>query len=166
MSSDQGSGTESVKAVCYTLEVALEKAIAMEERGFRNYLKAIQLVKDRQGKAILRDAAKEELDHKQRIELALLEGHDSNAAILHQELPTMNLDYVFEQKEISPDADARTALAYAIHLEKQAVDFYKALISGCEGAPMAGLFKRLLADETRHLKNLEDFYERYFLTEN
>ncbi len=31
---------------------------------------------------------------------------------------------------------------------------------------MAELFKGLLADETRHLKNLEDFYERYFLTEN
>ena len=154
------------KGVCYTLEAALEKAIVMEERGFRNYLHAIRMVKDRQAKAILREAAKEELDHKQRIELALLEGHDENAAELHKELPTMNLGYVFEQKEIAPDADARTSLAYAIHLEKQAVQFYRALMSGCEGAPMASLFKRLLADETRHLKNLEDFYERYFLTEN
>jgi rubrerythrin len=78
----------------------------------------------------------------------------------------MNLNYVFEQKEIAPDADARTALAHAIYLEKCAVDFYKRLMSGCEGAPMASLFQRLLADETRHLGNLEDFYERYFLTEN
>jgi rubrerythrin len=39
-------------------------------------------------------------------------------------------------------------------------------MAGCEGAPMAGLFKKLLADEMRHLTNLEDFYERYFLTEN
>lgn len=154
------------KGVCYTLEVALEKAIAMEERGFRNYIRAIQLVKDKQAKEILRDAAKEELDHKHRIELALLEGHDDHAALLDQELPTMNLDYVFEQKDIEQGADARTALAYAIHLEKSAVDFYKALISGCEGAPMAPLFQRLLADETKHLKTLEDFYERYFMTEN
>ncbi|PLY06033.1 MAG: ferritin [Desulfuromonas sp.] len=160
------SEIDQVKNVCYTFEVALEKSIQMEERGFRNYLRAIDLVEDRQGKAILREAAREELAHKQRIELALLEGHDKNLSGLKQELPSMNLDYVYEQKEIAPDADARTALAYAIHLEKCAVDFYKALIHGCEGAPMSDLFKSLLADETRHLKNLEDFYERYFLTEN
>ena len=154
------------KGVCYTLEVALEKAIIMEERGFRNYIRAIQLVEDKQAKEILRDAAKEELEHKHRIELALLEGHDGHAAILGQELPTMNLDYVFGQRQIEPGADARTSLAYAIHLEKEAVDFYKALISGCEGAPMAPLFQRLLADETKHLKTLEDYYERLFLTEN
>jgi len=152
--------------VCYTYEAALEKAIEMEEEGFRNYLYAIDVVKDRQAKAILREAAIEELNHKQRLEMALLDGHDNNAAELKQVIPSMNLNYVFEQKEIAPDADARTALAHAIYLEKCAVDFYKRLMSGCEGAPMASLFQRLLADETRHLGNLEDFYERYFLTEN
>ncbi len=164
--SDNSEEISVQKGVCYTLEVALEKAIIMEERGFRNYIRAIQLVDDKQAKEILRDAAKEELEHKHRIELALLEGHDDHAAILSQELPTMNLDYVYDQKKIEPGADARTSLAYAIHLEKEAVDFYKALINGCEGAPMAGLFKRLLADETNHLKTLEDYYERLFLTEN
>ena len=154
------------EGVCYTYEAALEKAIEMEEEGFRNYLHAISVVTDRQAKAILREAAIEELNHKQRLEMALLDGHDHNVADLQQEIPTMNLDYVFEQKEIAPDADARTSLAYAIHLEKCAVDFYKRLMSGCEGAPMADLFKRLLADETRHLGDLEDFYEKHFLTEN
>ncbi len=152
--------------VCYTYEAALEKAIEMEEEGFRNYLHAISVVTDRQAKAILREAAIEELDHKQKLEMALLDGHDKDAAQLHQEIPSMNLSYVFEQKEIAPDADARTALAHAIFLEKCAVDFYKRLMSGCEGAPMASLFKRLLADETRHLSELENFYEKYFLTEN
>ncbi|WP_321370981.1 ferritin family protein [uncultured Desulfuromusa sp.] len=152
--------------VCYTYEAALEKAIEMEEQGFRNYLYAIDVVKDRQAKAILREAAVEELNHKQRLEMALLDGHDKNAAGLQEEMPSMNLNYVFEQKEISPDADARTALAHAIYLEKCAVDFYKCLMSGCEGAPMASLFKRLLADETRHLGSLEDLYEKIFLPEN
>ncbi|NOY12999.1 MAG: ferritin family protein [Deltaproteobacteria bacterium] len=152
--------------VCYTYEAALEKAIVMEEEGFRNYLHAIQIVKDRQAKAILRDAAAEELTHKNKLEMALLEGYDKNAEEMHKEVSTMNLNYVFKQQEIAADADARTSLAYAIHLEKSAVDFYQRLLDGCEGAPMAPLFKRLLMDEKRHLKNLEDFYERYFLTEN
>ncbi|MCK4503719.1 MAG: ferritin family protein [Desulfuromonadales bacterium] len=154
------------EGVCYTYEAALEKAIEMEEQGFRSYLNAISMVSDRQAKAILREAAIEELHHKQSLEIALLDGHDQNAAEFHKEIPSMNLNYVFEQKEIKPGSDARTALAYAIYLEKCAVDFYKTLMSGCEGAPMAGLFQRLLADETRHLGDLEDFYEKHFLTEN
>ena len=154
------------EGVCYTYEAALEKAIEMEEEGFRNYLHAIDVVEDRQAKAILREAAIEELRHKQSLEIALLDGHDKDISGLQQEIPTMNLNYVFEQKEIEAGADARTALAHAIYLEKSAVDFYKRLMSGCEGAPMAVLFKQLLADETRHLTSLEDFYERYFLTEN
>ena len=154
------------KDVCYTLEVALEKSIMMEERAFRNFLHAIKLIKDRQAKAILREAAKEELEHKQKLEMVLLQGHDKNAFDLKKELPLMNLSYVYDQKTISADADARESLAYAINLEKKEIDFYRALTHGCEGAPMAELFKGLLADETRHLQILEDFYEKYFLTEN
>ena len=162
--SDVDAGVK--KDVCYTLEVALEKSIVMEERAFRNFLHAINLIKDRQAKAILREAAKEELEHKQKLEMALLQGHEKNAYDLKKELPLMNLSYVFEQKSISADADARESLAYAIHLEKSEIDFYRALTHGCEGAPMTELFKGLLADETRHLQILEDFYEKYFLTEN
>lgn len=154
------------EGVCYTYEAALEKAIEMEEEGFRNYLYAIKIVKDRQAKMILRDAAADELVHKQKLEMALLEGHHESSDDMSKPVPTMNLNYVFEQKEITPDADARQSLAYAIHLEKGAVDFYQRLINGCAGAPMAPIFERLLADETRHLKSLEDFYEKYFLAEN
>ncbi len=154
------------KNVCYTLEVALEKSIIMEERAFRNLLNAFRIVKDRQAKIILRDAAKEEMNHKHLIEAALFEGFDKNSDVMTEEIPSMNLDYIFQQKKISSDADARECLAYAINLEKQAVKFYKALISGCEGAPMMELFKRLMADETRHLRILEDLYEKIFLTEN
>lgn len=154
------------EGICYTYEAALEKAIEMEEEGFRNYLHAIRIVKDRAAKMILRDAAADELDHKQKLEMALLDGHNKSSAAMIKEVPTMNLDYILEQKEIGPNADGRQALAFAIHLEKGAIDFYQRLMKGCEGAPMAGLFHRLLADETRHLKTLEDLYEDHFMTEN
>ena len=154
------------EGVCYTYEAALEKAIEMEEEGFRNYLYAIRIVKDRAAKMILRDAAADELDHKQKLEMALLDGHNKAASEMIKEVPTMNLDYVLEQKEISANADGRQALAFSIHLEKGAIDFYQRLMKGCEGAPMAELFQRLLADESRHLKTLEDLYEKHFMTEN
>lgn len=152
--------------VCYTFEGAIEIAIAMETEGFRNYLNAIRILKHKGAKEVLRDAALDELGHKNQLEKALLEGHMGSGSELVAPVPTMNLGYVLAKKELTANSDAREALAYAIHLEKGAIDFYQRLAAGCSGAPNAALFQRLLADESRHLQSLEDLYEEHFLTEN
>ncbi len=150
---------------CYTYEAALEEAVKAENLSFRHYLDAIRKVKDRQARLILKDAALDELEHKHVLEKALVEGHVEDEHAMAQPVPTMDLDYVFHQRELSADADGRQALAFAIHLEEHAIDFYRRMVKGCEGAPMASLFNRLLNDETRHLQELEDMYEKHFLTE-
>ena len=151
--------------VCYTFEGALEMAISMEHEGFRNYLEALRKVKSKAAKAVLRDAALDELAHKYELEKALIEGHITEGA-LEKPLPTMNLDSVLAKKELRPDSDAREALAFAIHLENGAIQFYKKMANACAGAPMGKLMERLVADESRHLQQLEDLYEEHFLTEN
>ena len=151
--------------VCYTFEAAIEMAVKMEEGGFRHYLDAIRKVRNKGAKEILRDAALDELEHKHQLEKALLEGNMEGESELNRPVPTMNLDYVLSQKELGSDADTRQALAYAIHLEKGSIDFYTRMSQGCAGAPMAAVFARLLADETRHLQSLEDLYEQHFLPE-
>jgi len=151
--------------VCYTFEAAIEMAITMEEEGFRHYLNAIRILKNKGAKEILKDAAIDELHHKQQLEMALLEGQISGEGMV-QPVPTMNLGYVLAKKELTANSDAREALAYAIHLEKGAIDFYTRMAQGCTGAPNASLFERLLADESRHLQILEDLYEQHYLTEN
>lgn len=151
--------------VCYTFEAAVEMAVEMENEGFRHYLDALRIVKDRAARMILKDAALDELEHKHQLEKALVEGR-MEGYVLEREVPTMNLDYVLQKKEIGPKADAREALAYAIHLEKGAVDFYQRLAKGCSGAPMGNLFETLAKDESRHLQQLEDLYETHFMTEN
>jgi len=151
--------------VCYTFEAALEIAIQMEDEGFRNYLDAIRRVKDKAARQILKDAALDELDHKCSLEKALVEGQFQGTTMAAK-VPTMNLDYVLAKKELSAESTAREALAYAIHLENGAIDFYRRMVSGCEGAPMAPVFAQLLTEETRHLQEMEDLYERHFLTEN
>ncbi|BEH08724.1 MULTISPECIES: ferritin-like domain-containing protein [Geobacter] len=153
-------------AVCYTFEAAVEMAITMEEEGFRHYLDAIRRVKNKGAKQILKEAALDELEHKLSLEKALLEGQMEGAGSMERQIPTMNLGYVLAKKELSPESDAREALAYAIHLEKGAIDFYQRMAQGCVGAPMAKLFDRLLVDETKHLQQLEDMYEQHFMTEN
>ena len=151
--------------VCYTFEAAIEMAVKMEEEGFRHYLDAIRKVKNKGAKEILRDAALDELEHKHQLEKALLEGSMAGVEELARPVPTMNLDYVLVKKELTPESDAREAMAYAIHLEKGSIDFYQRMSKGCSGAPMAPVFARLLADESKHLQSLEDLYEEHFLPE-
>lgn len=40
------------------------------------------------------------------------------------------------------------------------------MINGCTGAPMVPIFQKLLYEETRRLRDLENMYEEHFLTEN
>ncbi|MCF6180096.1 MAG: ferritin family protein [Geopsychrobacter sp.] len=154
------------EGVCYTFEAAIEKAIEMEENGFRCYLRAISILNNKHAREVLRDSALDEMRHKQELEKALLNGTMEGSVRMQAGVQTMNLNYMLEQKALSPDADVRQALAYAIHLEKEAIDFYQKMIDGCQGAPMVPVFQQLLNDETRHLRQLEDMYEEHFLTEN
>ena len=150
---------------CYTFEAALEMAVKMEEEGFRHYLEAMRRLTKRTALEVIKEAALDELDHKHELERALVEGR-MDAHVLDRPVPTMNLDYVLEKRELRSDSDVREALAYAIHLEKGSLDFYRRMAKGCAGAPMAGLFERIANDESRHLQSLEDLYEEHFLAEN
>lgn len=151
--------------VCFTFEAALEMAVSMEEGGFRHYLAALRTCHQPATRMILKDAALDELEHKYQLEKALVAGVVDDQ-LFDYPVPTMDLDYLLSQETLSPDADAREALAYAIHLEKISHDFYLSMASGCAGAPMAATFTRMANDEARHLRSLEDDYETHFLTEN
>jgi len=153
-------------AVCYTFEAAVEMAIEMEEEGFRNYLNAIRMVKHKGAREILKESALDELAHKCSLEKALLEGQMEGAETMERQIPTMTIGSFLAKKELTPLSDTREALAYAIHLEKGAIEFYRKLSQGCAGAPMGKIFDKLLTDESRHLQQLEDLYEEHFMTEN
>ena len=151
---------------CYTFGAAIELAIKMEEGTFRHYLEAIGIVKNKSAREILRGFALDELEHKQAIERALVEGRMGDEGQMKRPVTTMGFDYVLARKALSPDSDIREVMAYAIHLEKEAVDFYRRMTEGCAGAPMAGMFEKLLADAGRHIQAIEDLYEAKFLADN
>lgn len=151
--------------VCYTFEAALEMAINMENDGFRGYLDALRIVKSKQAREVLKEAALDELAHKYDLEKALVEGHVTEGA-LDRPLPTMNLDAVLAKRDLTPDSDVREVLAFSIHMEHAAISFYKKMASACAGAPMAKLMESLVIDESRHLQQLEDMYEDHFMSEN
>lgn len=151
---------------CYTFEAALELAVDMENTAFQNYLQGLRRVSHPGARDILRELALDELDHKHALERALVQGYVDDTHLLQADVPTMNLDYVLKPVELSQESGVREAIVYAMHLEKAALDFYRRMAKGCEGAPMAELFQKIAHDEARHLQRLEDTYEEHFLTEN
>jgi rubrerythrin len=152
--------------VCYTFDAAVEMAITMEEEGFRSYLDAIRRINDKGARELLRENALDELEHKHQLEKALLEGRMAGGDQLDQPIQTMQLGSIFKKQELGPGSGVREALIYAIHLEKEAVDFYSKVSNGCAGAPMGQLFAQLFHEESHHLQSLEDLFERHFMTEN
>ena len=150
---------------CFTFDAACDAAIEMETQVYQSFLKAIRLVIDKAAKEILQDAAEVRLGIKQKLELAALKG-GFDEQVAQGPVPTMNLNIrCCDLHQITADADNRKALAYAIQMSKDALQFYRDMTDQCSGAPMAALFTALGDDQTKHLQRLEDTYEEHFLTE-
>lgn len=149
--------------VCYTREVALEKAIEMEMKSFQTYKGAYLKIREPRVKDLVKDLALEELEHKYILEKAYFEDtvalHEEDA----KEGPSMKLSLLLKEKALEDDADDQDVMIHAIHDEKRAVDFYKKMAEQCGGAPMEEMFKRLFQDEEAHLVRLEDLYETIYM---
>jgi rubrerythrin len=152
-----------MEELCYTREVALQKAIEMEAKSFEVYKSAYLTSKDRLTKDLLRDLALDELRHKYTLEKAFFE----ETVLLHdagtQEGPSMKFSLLFEEKALDPNATPQDVMLHAIHEEKRAVDFYKNMAAQCGGAPMEDMFRGLAEDEEGHLARLEETYESIYL---
>ena len=152
---------------CFTFEAACDAAIEMETQIFQNFLSAVRIVKDKTANEILQDAASVRLEIKHKLEEAALKGGFDEQEVKGA-VPIMNLAESIrccDLHSIGPDASKRKALAYAIQMSKDALEFYRSMADQCSGAPMAILFNALGDDQTRYLQELEDTYEEHFLTE-
>jgi len=149
--------------VCYTREVAIEKAIEMEDKSFTTYKDLYFKVKDRLAKDVLKDLALDELKHKYTLEKAYFEDtvelHDKGET----DGPSMNLTLLLEEKPLDHAANDQDVMVFAIHDEKRSVDFYRAMAGQCGGAPMEKMFSRLAQDEEGHLSKLETLYESLYM---
>ncbi len=158
--------TNQVNA-CFTFDAACDAAIEMETKIYQNFLGAIRIVKDKAANEILQDAATVRLGIKQKLEMAALKGGFDEQEV-QGAVPIMNLaDSIrcCDLHQINANANNRKAMAYAIQMSKDALEFYRSMTDQCSGAPMAKLFKTLGDDQTRYLQQLEDSYEEHFLTE-
>lgn len=152
--------------VCLTFDAACDAAIDMENQIFQRFLEAIRTVKDRAATEILQDAASVRLGIKQKLEMAALKG-ELDGETARGPVPTMDLTIrCCDMHQINADADNRKALAFAIQMSKDALEYYRRMAMHCSGAPMAKLFTALGDEQTQNLQQLEDTFEEHFLTEN
>lgn len=149
--------------VCYTREVALEKAIEMEMTSLQVYKEAYLRIREPRVKDLVKELALEELEHKYILEKAYFE----DTVALHEEDmkegPSMKLTLLLKDEPLKDDADDQDVMIHAIHDEKRAVDFYKKLAEQCVGVPMEEMFRRLYQDEEAHLIQLEEVYESIYM---
>lgn len=149
--------------VCYTREVAIEKAIDMEAAAFDSYRKAYLQVKERRARDLVKELALDELEHKYTLEKAFFE----ETAALHdagdKEGPSMKLSLLLQERPLDANATDQDVMIHAIHEEKRAADFYRKMAGQCTGAPMEGMFGRLAQDEENHLAKLEALYESIYM---
>lgn len=152
--------------VCLTFDAACDAAIDMETQIFQSFLKAIRIVKNQAAKEILQEAATDRLGIRQKLEVAAINGGiDGQTA--KGPVPTMDLTLrCCDPRHIDAAADNRKALAFAIQMSKDALEYYRRMAMHCSGAPMAKLFTALGDEQTQNLQQLEDTFEEHFLTEN
>ena len=152
--------------VCYTREVALEKAIEMEMKSFQTYKEAYLKMLDPRIKDLVKNLALEELEHKHILEKAYFE----ETVVLHHEGvaegPSMKLSLMLQERPLGEDADDQEVMIHAIHDKKRLVDFYQNMMTQCAGAPMEEMFKKLTKEEKNHLVRLEEMYEDVYLKDN
>ena len=154
-----------IENVCYTQEVALEKAIEMETKSFEEYKNAYFRINESRTRDLLKDLALDELKHKYILEKALFEDAIMLDSSGKDEGPSMQLALILEEKSLSASSTDQDVMIFAIHEEKRAMDYYRKMAEQCSGAPMEQMFNDLYEDEKDHLVRLETLYESIYLPE-
>ncbi len=151
---------------CMFFEEALKVAIKAEEDAFQTYYMASKKVQDKGAKVLLKELAADELEHKYKLEKALLDEEvlELGEGNVHEGFSFS--EYLVEENKISEDSSLQDIYLYAITSEKKAIKFYTNLMNACKGSKMSYLFEKLRDEEKKHLDKLERDYEETFMQEN
>jgi rubrerythrin len=157
------------------LKEILESAIKIEEESYALYTKAQGIAKLPSSKALLKELAEAELNHKEKL-LAIMQHSASiywaGVSELGSETGEIEdlkiVDYV-QDTTLSEDADYPALLVYAGKREKMTYEHYRSLADGPFGRyfPQAGeLFSKLAEEELIHKNKIEREYSEHVLKRN
>ena len=146
-----------------SIQEIIERAIQFEEESVQLYANAALVAKDGHVKARLEEMADEERAHAEQLRALL--NTTSRWAIRKSRaergtIPDLQLAETLRPRQLGPDSDTQDVMVVAMHREKAAYDFYRAM-TGLVDDPMAsGLFELLAAEEQQHKYRIESMYEK------
>ena len=157
------------------LKKILEGAIKIEEQSYALYTKAQGIATLPSSKALLRELAEAELNHKEKL-IAILEKSASvywaGVSELGSETGEIEdlriVDYM-QDTTLSEDAGYPAILIYAARREKMTYEHYRSLVEGsfARHFPQAGeLFSKLAEEELIHKNKIEREYDERVLKED
>jgi len=147
----------------FTPSQILNRAIGKEEQAKMMYEIYADKIEDKQGQALLREMAQEELGHKLALEKIDPEKPGTFSA---PEISSAELNTFFDKPEIPKEATMQEVIRYAIGEEQDAFAFYKSLTEYATDETLINLLNRLATEEKRHKDKLERMYDDMFQPDN
>lgn len=141
----------------------LDFAIAEEQKAVDFYSELAAKAKSEDMKKIFTSFAKEEMNHKARLEKIMAEKQYqyNNEKVLDLKIS----DYVVSVK-VSAEMSYEDALVVAMKKEKAAFKLYMALADKAPNEEMQKVFVSLAMEESKHKLKFEIEYDEYVLREN
>ena len=150
----------------WTVEMVLNRAIAMENQSYGLYVWARQRASSPEAKTLLKELAEEELRHKEKIS-EVLENRERISEIGSDVEKVEDLKIVdwLEDTRLSEDATYQEILIFVAKREKETFEYYRELSHRFGENEVGKLFSKLAQEELKHKNRIEREYDQYVLQE-
>ena len=135
----------------------LELAIAKEIEAYNFYLALADRVKDRQIRKAFKDLAKEELEHKAKLELEVMK--TGRTVAVERKLLRPERDYILSDDESPLDMDYKDMLLLGIEKEEAAFRTYVNLVASVLDEESREVLLAIAEEEVKHKLRFETEYD-------
>lgn len=152
----------SLTSVQQSFEKLISLAIRREDEAYEFYMKAAEHAEQQSSAKLLRELAKQEEKHKEKL-LAALDGGvcDTFTCDTVEEVEQMDLSKYLIDIPLKPSSTSQDILIVAIKREDGAFNFYKALSELTGVAEHRAVFESLAQEEKMHKERLESIYDEH-----
>lgn len=146
-----------------TFERLVSLAIQREEEAYDFYMKAAEETQFKSSAKLLKELAKQEVTHKEKLKEALNAGVcDTFTCETVEEVEKMDLTQYLVDIPLKSDSGPQDILIVAIKKEAAANSFYKALSELTGSGVHRTVFETLAAEEEMHKTRLQNMYDDIF----
>jgi len=150
----------------WTIEMVLNRAVAMENQSYGPYVWARDRVLSPEAKTLLKELAEEELMHKEKISEVLKNREKiSELGSGVEKVEDLKIVDWLEDTRLSEDATYQEILIFAGKREKETYEYYQELSQRFGEDDVGKLFPKLAQEELKHKNRIEREYDDYVLRE-